>query len=296
MIRIFDIMHTAMNKKSKLKHKILSSIIIFLIASVGAVVAIGYLNKPTETTPTNNEQPAIVTQPTTEVPAEPMVPNTTGIPILMYHFFYDSSQGQTGADSNFTDVVEFEKQVKYLADNGYYTPTWSELADYIDGTKVLPEKSVILTFDDGASSFFSLAYPVLVKYQIHATSFIVTSWTTNPDSLGVNRNLISFQSHSNDMHQGGCEGGHGGLFQCIDHQLGLDDLNASKQVTGSSDAFCYPFGDYNDSEKQLLREAGFKVAVTTEYGKAQIGMDKLQLPRIRMNGGTSLEGFIESIN
>ena len=286
-----------MKTRKKIKRKILLSTIIFLIATAGAVVAIWCLNRPTNQPIANIEQPApIVTQPEVKKTTEPIIPNTNGIPILMYHFFYDSRLGQTGADSNYTDVVEFDKQMEYLSDNGYYTPTWRELADYIDGTKILPEKSIILTFDDGASSFFSLAYPVLVKYQIQATSFIVTSWTTNPDSLDVDRKLISFQSHSNDMHQGGCTGGHGGLFQCIDHQLGLDDLNKSKQVTGSSDAFCYPFGDYNDSEKQLLLEAGFKIAVTTEYGKAKIGMEKLQLPRIRMNGGTSLDGFIGAIN
>jgi len=213
----------------------------------------------------------------------------------MYHFFYDSSLGEKGIDSNFTDIVEFDKQVKYLADNNYYTPTWGELNDYIDGNKVLPEKSVILTFDDGAESFFRLAYPILAKYQVHATSFIITSWTTNPDSLNVDRKLISFQSHSNDMHKGGCTGGHGGAFRCIDHDAGMQDLNKSKQITGSSDVFCYPFGDYTDGAKQLLREAGYKLAVTTEPGKVMVGADKLQLPRVRMSLGTSLTGFINSL-
>jgi len=285
-----------MTKKRKIKRKILLSTVIFLISGIGVVTAIEYISdQPAQSTGNVAQSAPVAPQPIADVPSVPIIPNTTGIPILMYHFFYDSRLGQTGADSNYTDAVEFEEQVKYLADNGYYTPTWSELGDYIDGTKVLPEKSIMLTFDDGSSTFFDIAYPVLVKYQIHATSFIVTSWT-DPKNLTVDLNLISFQSHSNDMHQGGCTGGHGGLFQCIDHQLGLNDLNASKQVTGSSDVFCYPFGDYNDSEKQLLREAGFKIAVTTEYGKAQIGIDKLQLPRIRMNGGTSLDGFIGAIN
>jgi len=284
-----------MTKQKKTKLKIILSTIVFLIAGIGAIGVAIYLNRPVAAPNITANQTTPVEQPAPVLPVAPIIPNTTGIPILMYHFFYDSRLGQTGDDNNFTDAVDFEQQVKYLSDNGYYTPTWTELADYIDGTKILPEKSIVLTFDDGSATFFSIAYPILLKYQMHATSFIVTSWT-DPSGLSVDRNLISFQSHSHDMHQGGCEGGHGGLFQCIDHQLGLDDLNTSKRITGSSDAFCYPFGDYNDSEKQLLAEAGYKIAVTTEYGKAQIGMDKLQLPRIRMNGGTSLDGFITSIN
>ena len=225
----------------------------------------------------------------------PTANNTVGIPILMYHFFYNSAAGETPQDGNFADSVIFDQQMKYLKDNQYYFPTWTELASYLDGNLNLPEKSVIITDDDGSSTFFSLAYPVLAKYQILATSFLITSWSGDPAQFNVDRNLISFQSHSHAMHTGGCDTGHSGLFQCIDYQAGYDDLTTSKTILGSSDAFCYPFGDYNDFTKQLLKDTGYKVAVTTEYGFAKIGMDKLALPRIRIQGTTDLAGFIASI-
>lgn len=223
----------------------------------------------------------------------PTINNTAGIPILMYHFFYDASIGQTG-DGNFTEIASFDQQVKYLKDNKYYFPTWIEMNDYLDGKLNLPEKSVIITDDDGSGTFFSLAYPILVKYQVPATSFIITSWT-NPSTMSIDRNLISFQSHSHAMHDSGCSEGHGGKFMCIDYQSGVDDLTTSKQITGASDVFCYPFGDYNDNAKQMLRDTGYKMAVTVEYGKAKIGMDKLELPRIRINSGISLDQFISSV-
>ena len=225
----------------------------------------------------------------------PATNNTSGVPILMYHFFYDSSKGETPQDSNFTDVVVFDQQMKYLRDNNYYFPTWSELNDYFDGKLNLPQKSIIITDDDGSSTFFSLAYPVLVKYQIPATSFLITSWSGGPAQFNVDRNLISFQSHSDAMHTGGCDTGHGGLFQCIDYQSGYDDLQKSIQIVGSNDVFCYPFGDYNDFTKQLLRDTGFKFAVTTEWGTAQLGMDKLALPRVRIQGTYDLADFIAVI-
>ena len=226
----------------------------------------------------------------------PSTNNSNGIPVLMYHFFYDSSIGETPEDSNFTDSVMFDQQMKYLVDNSYYFPTWDELVSYINGNLYLPEKSIIITADDGNPTFFNKAYPILVKYQIPATSFLITSWSGNPDSLNVDRSLISFQSHSHAMHDGGCSEGHGGRFMCIDYKSGIDDLNTSKQILGSSDAFCYPFGDYNDSAKQMLSDTGFKVAVTTEYGNVRIGDDKLSLPRIRISGGIDLSDFISSIN
>lgn len=226
---------------------------------------------------------------------EVIIPNTAGIPILMYHFFYDSSKGETAADANFTDVNNFRQQIKYLKDNDYYFPTWPELNDYLDDNSALPEKSIIITDDDGSESFFRLAYPVLKEYQVRATSFIITSWTPNPDSLNVDRNLIKFESHSDNMHQGGCPKGHGGLFLCIDHEAGKKDLIKSKQITGDSEVFCYPFGDYSDYTKQLLRETGYIMAVTTEWGKATPTTDKLALPRIRIQGTYSLDGFIGAI-
>ena len=226
---------------------------------------------------------------------EVIVPNTKGIPILMYHFFYDSTKGETAADANFTDVNNFRKQIEYLKDNDYYFPTWIELNDYLDGNSILPEKSIVITDDDGSESFFRLAYPVLQEYKVKTTSFIITSWITNPDSLNVDRNLIKFESHSDNMHQGGCSKGHGSLFLCIDHEEGKKDLLKSKQITGDSEVFCYPFGDYNDSAKQLLMETGYIMAVTTDWGKATVGMDKLALPRIRIQGTYTLNNFIEAI-
>lgn len=235
-----------------------------------------------------------VTERTVEVLA-PSTNNTNGIPILMYHFFYDSSKGETPENSNFTEISMFDQQMKYLVDNSYYFPTWTELSDYLDGKLNLPQKSIIITVDDGSSTFFNEAYPVLDNYQIPATSFLITSWSGNPDQFNVDRNLISFQSHSHAMHEGGCTGGHGGKMLCIDYQAGLDDLNTSIQLLGSNDAFCYPFGDYNETAIQMLNEAGFKIAVTTEWGNAMIGQNKLAIPRIRISGGISMPEFIANI-
>ena len=59
--------------------------------------------------------------------------------------------------------------------------------------------------------------------------------------------------------------------------------------------YCYPFGDYNDSAKAIISEAGAKLAFTTEYGKINPSMDLLALPRIRVQGGAGIERYISSI-
>lgn len=244
------------------------------------------------------------TKRTVEIKEKPIIqitPGTkytgTGVPVLMYHFFYDASQGQTGNDSNWMEISAFEEQLKYLVENDYYFPTWQEVADYVDGKIGLPKKSIVITVDDGDASFFELAVPVINKYNVKVTSFIVTSWT-HAGIINTYRNdKINFQTHTHDMHKGGCSGGgHGGLFRCIDYNKGLNDLNTSTQIIGSSDAIAYPFGDVTENTLNITSAAGIKLGFTTKYGKVYSGMDKLKLPRIRVNRGISLTGFINTIS
>ena len=226
-----------------------------------------------------------------EIPKVVTKTSGVGIPILMYHFFYDKASGESAGDSNHLEVSLFEQHIKYLSDNNYYFPTWDELSSYIDGGKSLPSKSAIITVDDGDESFFRLAYPILKKYNVKATSFIVTSWTT-PTSYSIDSNIITFGSHTNNMHRGGCSTGQGGLMRCIDYNKGYEDLMAAERIIGNSKVFCYPFGDYNDQTTKLLEAAGYKLAVTTKYGRAKVGTDKLHIPRIRITSSTGLNGFI----
>ena len=100
-----------------------------------------------------------------EVLDKPKTTNTSGVPVLMYHFFYDKNV-TTKNDGNWMEIHLFEDQMKYLSENNYYQPTWDELIDYVDGKTTLPEKSVIVTADDGNPSFFELAVPICQKYNI----------------------------------------------------------------------------------------------------------------------------------
>ncbi len=217
-----------------------------------------------------------------------------GLPILMYHYFYDKNNPPKDKklNSNYMEIHSFEEQMKYLHDAGYYFPTWDEVADFVDGKITLPSKSVVVTVDDGQKSFFDLAIPVLQKYNVNATSFIITSksWSVSQISK-YNNSVINFQSHTHDMHHGGCKGGHGGLFRCINHDKGVADLNKSIQILGKKDVIAYPYGDVTDNTLSITKEAGFKVGVTTVNARAKKGMDKLQLPRVRMSRGVSLSTF-----
>lgn len=217
---------------------------------------------------------------------------TNGLAICMYHYVYDKDNPpKEQLNSNFIEVHDLEEELKYLVENNYYFPTWEEVKEYVQGELLLPEKSVVLTFDDGAYSFLNLGVPLFNKYKIPVTSFLIGNINGEKKVKKYSSEYLTFQSHSYNMHRAGGNIGHGGIFPVMDHDKAVADLKKSIETSGNSDAFAYPYGDYNDNCVQAVKDAAFKCAVTTEYGRAKPGDDPLLLPRVRMSRGQSLESF-----
>ena len=214
----------------------------------------------------------------------------TGLPVLMYHFFYDKSK-ETGKDGNWIEISNFEEQMKYLAENDFYFPTWEQVENYIDGKQELPEKSVVITVDDGDPSFFELAVPIIQKYKIPTTSFVITYWYGN--RANDKQDYVSYQSHSYDMHKAGSNGK--GLMLSWDYDKIKDDILLSRDVLGGANIFCYPFGQYNDLDIKVLKENGYRLAFTTKSGKVKKGSSKYELPRVRISGNTGIEEFKKKV-
>lgn len=220
---------------------------------------------------------------------------SSGLPVLMYHFFYDKNTGDTGKDSNYMEIHDFEEQLKYLTENNYYFPTWDEVKNYIDDKSCLPKNSIVITVDDGDQTFFDLAVPVIEKYNVKVTSFVVTSWLEDSNYLKkFDSNKIIFESHSHDMHKSGSDGK--GRFLTLPHDEAYSDVTTSQSFIGNATVFCYPFGHYNDSCVQVLKDAGYNLAFTTKYGRVRPGDKPYELSRIRMSKGDSLKTFITKVS
>lgn len=217
----------------------------------------------------------------------------SGLPVLMYHFFYDASKGEKGPDNNWMEVSAFEAQMKYLSDNNFYFPTWKEVEDYIDGKIKLPAKSIVITIDDGDASFIKYAIPIIEKYQVKATSFVVTSWNGDYLPKQYRSSHLDFQSHSHDMHRSGANGK--GRFVNLSYKDALADVTKSKNIIGNCTVFCYPFGHYNNTAIKTLKDSGYKLAFTTKGGRVYKGANKFELPRVRMSKGISMYAFKEAV-
>lgn len=221
--------------------------------------------------------------------------NAESIPVLLYHFFHTHNKYE-----NMTTVIslrtdKFEEQLKYLTNNNFMTLKLRDLELYIEGKVQIKENSVVLTIDDANSTVFSLAYPIIEKYKINATVFAITSW--NENILSKKTDYVEIHSHTHNMHiTNKCSGGQGGLFKCVNYDEGLKDLKKSRELLNNTTYLAYPFGEYTDLSIKLLKDAGYTMALTTNYGNTKVGDNKYLIPRIYIYNEYNINTFKRIVN
>ena len=209
------------------------------------------------------------------------------IPILMYHQFTSNPAGDSGPlRGNYAYIGDFDAHLNHIATTGFYLPTWDELSAFIDGRLFLPNHSVIVTDDDAHQTWLDLAVPVVDRYKVLTTSFVITKWRQEPTPS----TFVLQRSHTHEMHDAGANG-QGRMVNWSAAEIAAD-METSAQILGVREVMAYPFGHYNDTAKEGLRQAGFEMARTIQPGYVIIGTDKLALPTIRINYGMGLESLI----
>ena len=212
------------------------------------------------------------------------------IPIMMYHQFTANPDGESGwLRGNYAYIGDFDAHMNHIATGGFYLPTWDELSAFIDARLWLPNHSVIVTDDDADQTWFDLAAPVVDKYKMLTTSFMITAYRQDPPPNAY----VLRRSHTHDMHRAG-DNGQGRIVNLSVPEI-VADMEASYQVLGVKEVMAYPFGHYNDTAKEGLRQAGWEMARTIEPGYVTIGTDKLALPTVRVNYGMGLNDIINLI-
>ena len=225
--------------------------------------------------------------------------NATSIAVLNYHFFYDSTKGETCNESICLEASKFEEQLKYLTDNGYKTLTIDEFKSWMYGEIELPKKSVLLTIDDGAKGTGlhngNILIPLLEKYQVNATLFLISGWWS-PDNY--RSEYLDIQSHTYDMHREGiCDTeSRGSQLLCSTYEEIMEDLTNSLNGVDSNTSFCFPFYVYNDKALQAIKDKGFQIAFVGGGYKATRSSNKYLIPRYPIHSDITLNQFISYIN
>ena len=198
------------------------------------------------------------------------------VPILTYHKVDDV------VDPLSVPPAEFEQQMKYLQENGYHSISPDQLTAYLNYGRPLPDRPVMITFDDGYVDNYVNAYPILKKYDFTATVFIVTGLISqdkrfmNWDQVREMQNdRFVFASHSvthTPLNQLGPEG--------LRRELMESSAAMERQLGKKPRYFAYPTGDYSAKIEEQVKLAGYRAAFTIRYGQAGIKSSPYALERI----------------
>jgi len=208
--------------------------------------------------------------------------------------------------SLFAYLDEFEKQMKYLYDNGYKTIKLEDVVDYYYKGKALPEKAVLLTFDDMYKSVYKYAYPILKEYNFNAVGFVVLDWLFDEEheyspsfsvcmskgELNEIRDVFEFANHTRALHTR--SGGQTAVLT-VDKETFAEDVKACEEFLDVKGVFAYPFRGYNDVVISRLKELGFRLAFTANPGLNSINTNPFELHRNLVFIDTDFDKFVEML-
>lgn len=224
----------------------------------------------------------------------------TVILILTYHDF--TIEEGSSYDMN---IVEFEKQMDYLAAHNYSVISLSELLKGLKGGQ-LPPKPVVITIDDGFKSNYTLAYPVLKKYNFPAALFIYTNFIEkNNGSLTweeireMTKNNIEIGSHSlshyNLLKYKNNENYETYLAR-IRREIFLSKEILENKIGSKVKFFAYPYGVYSPIIKNLVIQAGYEGILNANNMNNTLTVDPFSLNRQIIFGQNSFNSFIRILN
>ena len=191
--------------------------------------------------------------------------NQSKMTTLAYHRVYDTDDKCTDAYVCLKKEV-FDKQMKYLSDNNYFSLTLEEMYMYLKGNLQV-EKGVVITFDDGY--LFKASDEVLDKYGLNGTMFVISGDFVDKYDQFKDLKAITVQTHTHKMHKNYvCPGGNqGGAMLCAGKDKIVEDLKTSLEALKVDPiGFAYPFYDYNETAISALKEVGFKMAFVGRAG------------------------------
>jgi peptidoglycan/xylan/chitin deacetylase (PgdA/CDA1 family) len=223
-------------------------------------------------------------------------PRTVKVPILMYHYI---STPPAGADAYRVDLSTspelFAAHLDRLKAEGYTAISLYQLLAYLTQGAPLPEKPVVLTFDDGYRDNYENAFPLLRERGMPATFFVVTDFIDEQRPLYLSWDMaremlaagMSIESHSRNHFT--LEG------QSDDYLVwqALGSLETLEYELGVRPRFIsYPAGDYDERTIDIFHSANYWGGLTTTQGATQSSDRPFEMERIRVRNTTTPDDLI----
>jgi peptidoglycan/xylan/chitin deacetylase (PgdA/CDA1 family) len=295
--------HVAKFEDTRLVFCVLSCVAGLGLLLVGATPVVGRWDVPqtvesatgdyASLDPDTNESPLAT-------PTPVVLPEQAQVPILMYHYVSPLPPDPDRYRLDLTVLPEnFEAQLQYLAQAGYHAITLSDLYMHFTQGYPLPDKPIVLTFDDGYVDAYEVVFPLLLDYGFTGTFFVLATpahfespgyltWAQMKEMSDAGmeiqahgRDHVDLRGRSNDFL----------VYQTLGIQEAIHDH------TGKLPRFfCYPSGRYDANVISVLKSAGYWGAVTTEWGQTHTLENFFVMPRIRISGGDTLDRFISKLD
>ena len=196
----------------------------------------------------------------------------------MYHRFEENKYPSTNIK-----IDDFKKQLNLIKESKIKFISYKDFENYIKIKNL--ERKVLLTIDDGFSSFYENAWPILKKDKIPFIIFI------NTETVGargyMNWDQIKEISKFDFVHIGNHSHSHGYLVDKSDEEIERDLITAkeimNEKLNYNTKFFAYPFGEYKNSYKKIVQSLGFSFAFGQHSGVIDQTKNKFELPRFPIN-------------
>lgn len=232
------------------------------------------------------------------------------VTVLMYHHILpkEDMKGPWLNNNAVLSLEDFVTQMEYLKVNGYTVLTLEEFQGYLNKEYDVPDKSILITFDDGYKSDIEYAYPVLKEYNYTANLFMITAKIAEitedifePERLQFASysemetcsDVFNYGNHSHELHYKDANGK--AIVKSVSATFLSEDLKKSdiclyKNETDSMKIYSYPYGVYTEKLLALLKENEYTIGFTTISKQVRSYNNRLKIPRF---GIGSMEEFIQ---
>jgi len=219
---------------------------------------------------------------------------------LVYHNFSKKESDRTAVSQD-----DFEAQMKYLKQHAYHVISIDQLLGFINYKEQIPEKSIVITFDDAWRSIFDIALPILIKYGFTATFFVYTdfigggkamTWkqietlskigfdiqcqTKTHRNLAVPKKNESFQEY----------------FKSIEMEISYPKQLIKKNLNIDCKYLAYPYGETNNLVIAMLKKHGYRAAFTIDRKPNPFFIDKYRICRSVIYGSFDMDKFKKNLS
>ena len=226
--------------------------------------------------------------------------------ILMYHIVDDPRD--TSEEKYCCSVKNFERQMRYLRQSEFSPVSLDSYISSLRNNLPMPDNPIIITFDDGFEDFYRNAFPVAQKHDIPLTLFMVAkgiggtnTWMHNRgkpkrklldqnDLLTCAKSGVTIGSHTLS---------HPRLteidYETANNEISLSKIHLQDVLQQEVRHFAYPYGIYDPIHFEIIAEAGYESACSTQSGFNRNNINLFELRRIEVYGSDSLWHFKQKL-